>query len=331
MWVILMIISLNNNNTTRMSNYKIWTQEEELKLKSLVGKISFKDMEKHFEGRKAAGLQSHSRAMNLDSPYIHKTQSKDEKFFETPNPLNCYWAGFLAADGYIQEGNRQSIKLKLSILDEEHIIKFRNDTKATNPLVKNMHKSPSSDNWGEMIGIQICSANKWVADLKKNFNLCQCKSHVLRGPNLSNDYLNLCFLIGYLDGDGCIHWNKKTNQAQIRIACCGLRILEWLKAFIDKNFDNISLKKGRRPNIIVRENHYIYCLGGLRAAKLFDLLRSMPLPKLSRKWENPEFLSLLATYKTKFPDFFTPEMVFSFDVSGNLIIPKYSDNLVEKV
>ena len=290
-------------------------------MKSLVGKMSFKSMTKYFDGRTASSLQSHSRFINLNSPYIHKIHSKDENFWETPNSLNCYFAGILAADGYLYEKNgAKALKWAVSIIDKAHLEMLIKYTKFTGKITHYMHKSPSTDNVNEMVRVSFSSCDKWIKDLKNNFNLCQGKSLVLQGPNLSDNYLKLCFLIGYIDGDGCIHWDKTSKQPVIRFACCGLEILKWIKNIIEKDFE-YTARKGRKPNINKRENHYIYCISGLRAAKLFDALSAIDVPKLDRKWKNPEFLAELALYKQKFPSFFVNSE------NSQLIL----DTLVEKV
>lgn len=59
----------------------------------------------------------------------HKRQnSVNDDFFEVPNELNCYWAGFIAADGCIHTGKKQDVlSIFLALKDKNHLNRFKLD------------------------------------------------------------------------------------------------------------------------------------------------------------------------------------------------------------
>lgn len=304
---------------------KHWTKEEDMLLISLLGKTSFEEMAKQFKSRSATSLRNHAaKKLKLGNSYAFRKYTKDESFWETPNPLNCYWAGFLAADGYIcEKEGHEAVKVGLSVKDLNHLEKFKNDSQYTGKIEQRQRRFSNNklSPYTTLVSLQINACKKWVADMKYNFNLCQCKSKILQGPNLSDNYLKLCFLIGYIDGDGCIHWDKWKKQPTIRFVSSSHTIIEWVKDIIDKNFNVSIIKTPKSFNIKRKSTMSTLAVSGLRAAKLFDALSAIDVPKLDRKWKNPEFLAELALYKQRFPSFF-------INFENSQLIP---DNLLEKV
>jgi len=304
---------------------KHWTKEEDILLVSLLGKTSFEEMAKWFENRSATSLRNHAaKKLKLGNSYAYRKHTKNEPFWENPNPLNCYWAGFLAADGYIcEKQGHEAVKVALSIKDEKHLKKFKEDCGYTGIISKRQSRFSNQEHrpYTTLVSLQINACKKWVADMKSNFNLCQCKSKILQGPNLSDDYLKLCFLIGYIDGDGCVSWDKYKKQPTIRFVSSSHTIIEWVKDIVDKNFNVSIIKTPKSFNIKRKLTMSTLAVSGLRAAKLFDALSAIDVPKLDRKWKNPEFLAELALYKQRFPSFF-------INSEKSQLIP---DNLLEKV
>ena len=305
-------------------------------LKSLVGRMSFRDMTKYFIGRTPNALQLRSRKLGFDSPHVHRIRTKNEKFWEIPNPTNCYWAGFIAADGCITEKRgATSLKLGISIVDLKHLEKFIKDTNFSGKIVHYDTWAPAGKKISHMVRTSISSCQKWIIDLKKNFNLCQGKTRILRGPNLEDDYLKLCFLIGYLDGDGCLHWDKRLRKKNgkgypsISAVSSSFAILSWIADLMNKHFKVSFIDDVKDVQVIKRTNHFCLFLTGIRAAKVFELLRSIEVPKLDRKWKNEEFLAGIEEYKKRNPEFFTQEMAVKIN-DGRLVSPDFKTILNNK-
>src|SRR3990167_2588137 len=190
----------------------------------------------------------------MNKKLIHKTRNRksiydyDENFFEIPNILNCYWAGFIAADGCVSKNNNR-ITIELDGKDKNHLIQFKNDVKFS----------------GE------------VRDIKSN-------PKSLKPPNLKNEELIKAFIIGYIDGDGSIVYPSKCKERKTIISIRGTEeVLKWIKNYFDKwatpmnSWANLS---GVRWD----GKTFIYRINRKRAEKVINILIDLDVPKLKRKW-----------------------------------------------
>ena len=125
----------------------------------------------------------------------------DYDFFKQETEQTYYWAGFIAADGCIySRNNSDTLKIRLAIKDYNHLEKFKNHIKATNPIFKfSHHKYPSCE---------ISLTSKILKIHLKKFNIENRKSLSYSFPKyLNNDLLNH-FMRGYFDGDGSWYYSK---------------------------------------------------------------------------------------------------------------------------
>ena len=58
----------------------------------------------------------------------------NDDFFNNPNILNCYWAGFIAADGCIGRRNNNVLSIGLSSKDKQHLETFKNNINFSGPI-----------------------------------------------------------------------------------------------------------------------------------------------------------------------------------------------------
>ena len=65
--------------------------------------------------------------------------------------------------------------------------------------------------------------------------------------------------------------------------------------------------------------YHSFAINGLRAIKVFELLRSINIPKFSRKWDCPKMLEAAARYRRDYPEFFTPDLDLAFSLSGQIV------------
>lgn len=131
-----------------------------------------------------------------------KRYSADENFFEVPNVINSYWAGFLAADGCI---SNNTIILEIHNKDEQHITKFCSSIKYNGAIYRRKNR--------DMVSVGIRS-HKIISDLGYNFNIIPRKAKVLLPPNITNKGNIRSFIRGYIDGDGC--YSDKYNLISVR-------------------------------------------------------------------------------------------------------------------
>lgn len=189
----------------------------------------------------------------------------NESSFSTPfSAENCYWAGFIAADGWIQN-NR--ISIELNSIDDKHLNKFRDFIDGNNNI--RYRKRERSDKIIKYCSIGI-NSGQIVNDLKNNYNIVERKSVVLKPPekipnNLINHYLR-----GIFDGDGCIRWDK--GNFRITFVSGSFDFLNWVKLILKNNL-KIGNPNVRRKNI--KENssdHYLSFSGNRQVPIIMDWL-----------------------------------------------------------
>lgn len=247
--------------------------------------------------------------LKLNGIYHARKYYVNDNFWSVPNKLNSYWAGFSAADCYIGASGKNSYRynLELSIKDKNHIEQFIKDANFTGTykefkITKKIqsHQEPS---FIHTTRLRITS-RRWGLDLKNNFNIVSKKTNIISVPNLSKE-LQECFLVGYIDGDGCIVLDKN-ERFSIGFVSSSKTIMDWIIQYIKDNFIKNTLSLGKPINYRKkRGNSYEFSVNGVRAAVLFDYLSQIEdIPKLSRKWMRPEVLEYVNSLKIKYPHLF---------------------------
>ncbi len=155
-----------------------------------------------------------------------KKYSINEKYFEKPNTENSYWAGFIAADGYINDYKckYRRASIMLSKRDINHLEKLKEQSKYTGPVLIRYRPNKKSKNKYFCL-LQISSSN-WIKDLETNFQIVPKKTHILNPPKLEYPN-NLAFIAGFIDGDGCISFSKKKKwkYITITIVCASIKMI----------------------------------------------------------------------------------------------------------
>ena len=143
-------------------------------------------------------------------------------FEEINTPEKAYWLGFLAADGYVV-GNELNIQLGKK--DKEHLKKF-SDAINGNLTIRDIN---GKNNFGTSYSHCRVSlkSDKMINDLVK-YGIVPKKSLILKTPNINNSLFPY-WIIGYMDGDGCVSKNKK----KIRISFTGTyEVLNFIKTYL---------------------------------------------------------------------------------------------------
>lgn len=194
-------------------------------------------------------------------------------FFNNPNMLNCYWAGFIGADGSISNTNN-CLKIGLAEKDTNHLTRFKNDIEFTGPI-SYRSKTKSSE-------IQIYGAQTLIYDLENCFNIVSNKSLTLKPPVELMFYdkeLIKSYIVGYIDGDGCIKFDKRDKTFILDLYSGSLRIIKWFKYFLELEY---PLKDKK---IYSYGNGHLYRLQGKQALIVLSDLNKLDVPKLARKWD----------------------------------------------
>ena len=273
-------------------------------LKLLPRKIAYKYFTQ--KCREDLGL-ARDRAHPMPIKYSH-----NQEYWKKLNLTNVYLAGHLAADGSIIKlgENRYRLTLMISDSDIGIVETYKKELSYTGPTILGKQRCslrPNSPLNG-FCRIDINCFNRNAEYLKQYFNLEPNKTHRIGPTNLTDKYLNFAYLIGYCDGDGTITMchQKEKGYKSLQFSCvsCSKPIMEWMKDVIDKTF-SLTGPYSRYTKLILKgPNLWYFGVSGLRAAVIINYLRQFPVPKLARKWNNPEVLAYIEDKKRQYPELF---------------------------
>lgn len=278
-----------------------WSDEEKEIMKQFYGKIKLVDLRKFLPNRdhiKPSAIHKIAEKMGLkaDKSICTKEYESNDHFFDKPDIQNCYWAGFIAADGSITK-NKGAIRISLSKKDTIILDHFKSQAGATNPI-----RFPIKDNY-EYCQIQIYN-HKWVQQLEKHWNITQNKNYSLECPKpYIENKLALAYLIGFFDGDGCWRHYMINDDNKYSFSFSGTEsMMQWLKKEIDNLVPAIGNKKENKPVNIKKykyNNYWILAYSGKRACKIRETLKqAVNIPwKLARKWDDVAYYKYLKTKK----------------------------------
>ena len=178
---------------------------------------------------------------NIESKSSKKYRYHDDIFETIDNEEKAYWLGFLYADGYVRERKSSSeVRLKLSIKDIEHLMRFKifispDDIPIVNETTGN----------SKCVKVSI-NSRKIVRDLI-NLGCTNKKSKTIKMPKITDNLLNH-FIRGYFDGDGWIVIDKNKIPA--------FGIVSGSKEMIESVNSIISKKSNIKENKIYDHKSY---------------------------------------------------------------------------
>lgn len=203
----------------------------------------------------------------------------NRKYFSRPNTSNSYWAGFLAADGYIKSKN--TVCCSICLKDKVQLEDFKQDCGFEGKIYE--YHNPTSYGEGYRASLTVCDVDRWVDDLAKNFKVVPKKSLILERPELS--YKNsLAYIKGYIDGDGCISTYKSNGREFIELTILGTEdVLSWIKDIFDKiapNTKSVSCVRKKDDS-----NIFVYKVSNARARRVLAKIENSCGFGLKRKWD----------------------------------------------
>lgn len=110
-----------------------WSDNEFKIIKDNYGKLSYKNIQKLLPNRTIYQIRNKANYEKLCSNNNLRKYSINKEYFKYINEENCYWAGFIAADGNISRDMRK-LSIKLSIKDKELLENFIKDIEYTNEI-----------------------------------------------------------------------------------------------------------------------------------------------------------------------------------------------------
>lgn len=220
----------------------------------------------------------------------------NENYFAKKSLQACYWAGFIAADGCINDKNhgQKRLQINLSSKDKLHLFNFKNDINYTGPIYHKISKTGFIANNKKITvpkkySILHITSNQLCNDLANIFNVGPRKSLTHEPPIGLTFEQELAFIIGYIDGDGCIYKANTDIKHPLKIGIVGTNqflefILNRLQLLLTKNC-KAKIKKDNNSKIHKLE------LTNKFAFDVLNYLNNIPVNKLNRKWNKIQALA----------------------------------------
>lgn len=303
-----------------------WTQQEEQIIKDNHCKITLAQIQKLLPGRNYYALRSKTQRMGLyrDKSLVklHIKNKHNEEYWKIPTLINSYFGGILAGDGciHIDKSNTYNLRYKISRKDESLMDILIGELSFTGKKSYGTSKSPHSENISQMCYFSISCFHKNAEYLKNHFNIIPLKTKRLGPTNLTDPLLNFAYLIGNIDSDGSIEFVKKGKYSKylyLGVNSSSKSIVDWFKNLLDTYFPP-NPNNPAMVRLHKKDNYYRFYIGGVRAMQIFDFLREFPVPKLARKWEQPEILEAINKRKSINPHLFKkPLNILDFNNQTN--------------
>lgn len=240
--------------------------------------------------RSVSSIQAKLFNLGIKSGPLTKCRH-NEDFFDILNNTNCYWAGFIAADGYIDQ-NRLGITI--SSKDKNHLKRFAKDIKYNGNILdsiirnKNYGKSRFKKKEYYTSSLVIGSAINIIKKLNDIFNITPRKSFTLKSPNINNLENILSYIVGYIDGDGTVYVDNK-NRMQLSIVSGSKDILDWILSIFNQisptNYTKRTAQVRKEKRKSRKSNTYCIKITGYRAQNICHILNMIKVPRLQRKWK----------------------------------------------
>lgn len=120
-----------------------------------------------------------------------------------------------------------------------------------------------------------------------------------------DEYLMDCFIIGYIDGDGCIYSSDRNGgEIDVKVTGASRPIMEWIMNRLDSLSKGCYIRKCPPKRLTKDHDHLMLSFGGYRAFALIDYFKTFPVPKLDRKWNKVAVVKIVESKKDLHPECF---------------------------
>lgn len=260
-----------------------WTLEEDQILKKYYGILPYKDILQQLPTyRTVSSIRNRVHQLDIKllpqgkNQFSHPSVSVDDNFFTKLSEHNCYWGGFIAADGCVKRGD--ILKVKLSCRDTPHLLLFKDSIGYAG---KHTYQSIVNKSGKTTYSIEVSVQSRQVcSDLYEHFGIGPRKTWILKFPDLPSRLLD-CWIVGYIDGDGTVgYYGSKGQQKYLNIIVVGTKsVCEGIKSrFAEVLGDSINNK------IACDNGLFRFSISGQKAVEIYQHYRNLEIPKLRRKW-----------------------------------------------
>lgn len=146
---------------------------------------------------------------------------------------DAYWLGFLLADGYISNGTKPFVQIKLGATDKDHLVKFLEYMQydSLEPIKLTTGGAYSKDNLCYVVKISCTQLSRNLAQ----YGLSGAKSEHEIPYQLNDVELEKHYIRGIIDGDG---WIRSTQSG---FGVCGsYEVVSYIKNYIQENVIDVS-------------------------------------------------------------------------------------------
>lgn len=174
--------------------------------------------------------------------YLQRKYEINEDYFEDiDTPAKAYFLGLLAADGCCPfKTNAVIISLQSK---DKHILESLKYELGSNHPLQFTERSKKNSNWQDYYTLYI-SNQKMHSDLIKH-GIVPNKSYYLEYPMWLRNDLHKYYILGYLDGDGCIAKNgRHVYFTSTKEFCVGLQRIITDKLNISSKLYDANSKNG---------------------------------------------------------------------------------------
>ncbi|HEC66284.1 MAG TPA: hypothetical protein ENI23_13425 [bacterium] len=266
---------------------KFWRSDEDKIIAENYGKLSSYEIASLLPKRTQSAVRGRIDKLSLDGnaySVVSKCNRKfywDFDFFKVPNPINSYWAGFLAADGSIGNKVVRRIRLAISSKDKGHLERFCRDLNFSGTIKEYKNSKSGYSTTFSCVEVCLTGTDDTIFHLKHNFGVVPRKTFILKPPANLNEENSLAYIIGYLDGDGFISLG---GEGRGQIGFLGtLEVLSWIKGIMDVVAP--SKRRGSLALIHPVKTIFEYKISGTRVSRFGIYSAHLQVSRLRRKWE----------------------------------------------
>ena len=245
-------------------------EEDDLVLKNYTW-LPTKQLQNLFPDRTWTAIKLRGEKLGLERLHNPYRKSNLSKLLQD-NYLSYYWLGFLMADGHFAA---KRLKLDLSTKDMNHLKKFADFIECPNFSI---------DKWGKKCAVAAMDRVN-IPLIKEKFAISNNKTYFpCNIKKIENKDWFISWIIGFIDGDGCI--KKQTGRKDCAIAIkCHSSWLENLQLISDRLCLYCGTLKPNKAIINRRGYARINFTNYLIVNFLKNKTKEFELPVLSRKWD----------------------------------------------